>query len=99
VQLSARTIRRAILAGDLEASRLTPRRGGWRVYESALTDRMMRRSNRTRPPRDPVVLPAALEARPANADAVLARVKAQLARQGELASGCGACSSLRPTHG
>jgi hypothetical protein len=51
VQLSTRTVRRAILAGDLEASQLTPRRGGWRVYESALADWMLKRSNRTRPPR------------------------------------------------
>ena len=51
VQLSTRTIYRAILAGDLEASQLTQRRGGWRVYESALADWMHKRSNRTRPPR------------------------------------------------
>jgi excisionase family DNA binding protein len=51
VQLSTRTIYRAILAGDLEASQLTQRRGGWRVYESALADWMRKRSNRTRPPR------------------------------------------------
>ena len=51
VQLSTRTIYRAILAGDLEASQLTQRRGGWRVYESALDEWMLKRSNRTRPPR------------------------------------------------
>ncbi len=51
VRLSTRTIYRAILAGDLEASQLTQRRGGWRVYESALEAWMLKRSNRARPPR------------------------------------------------
>jgi excisionase family DNA binding protein len=51
VHLSTRTVYRAILAGDLEASQLTQRRGGWRVYESALDAWMVKRSNRTRPPR------------------------------------------------
>lgn len=65
VQLSTRTVRRAILAGDLEASQLTPRRGGWRVYETAVAQWMERRSNLTRSPREPAVLPAAIESRPA----------------------------------
>jgi excisionase family DNA binding protein len=65
VQLSTRTVRRAILAGDLEASQLTPRRGGWRVYETALADWMTRRSNRIRAPRDPAALPAPIDSRPA----------------------------------
>jgi excisionase family DNA binding protein len=51
VQLSARTVYRAILAGDLDASQLTQRRGGWRIYESAVADWMRKRSNRARPPR------------------------------------------------
>src|SRR4051794_21629548 len=38
VQLSTRTVRRAILAGELEASQLTPRRGGWRIREAAVGD-------------------------------------------------------------
>ena len=50
VQLSART--GAILAGALDASHLTPRRGGWPVYESALAGWPTRRSNSTRGPHE-----------------------------------------------
>jgi Helix-turn-helix domain len=36
VQLSPKTVMRAILSGDLEASQLTGGRGGWRVRERAI---------------------------------------------------------------
>lgn len=48
VQLSSKTVMRAIHAGDLEASQLTRGRGGWRVYETAINDWLTRRSNRQR---------------------------------------------------
>jgi excisionase family DNA binding protein len=64
VQLSTRTVRRAILSGDLEASQLTPRRGGWRIREAAVDDWLARRSNRIHPPREPAVLPAPIQPAP-----------------------------------
>jgi excisionase family DNA binding protein len=51
VQLSVKTVMRAIACGDLEASQLSQSRGGWRVYESAISRWMERRSNRSRPSR------------------------------------------------
>ena len=53
---------RAILASDLEASQLTQRRGGWRVYESALEELRCAPPNGTRlaaspPGRRPAVQP------------------------------------------
>jgi excisionase family DNA binding protein len=49
VQLSPRTVMRAIHTGDLEASQLTQGRGGWRVREDAIDDWLAARSNRSRP--------------------------------------------------
>jgi excisionase family DNA binding protein len=46
VQLSAKTVMRAIRAGDLEASQLTQGRGGWRVREDAIAGWLEARSNR-----------------------------------------------------
>src|SRR4051794_27917985 len=57
VQLSVSTVMRAIASGDLEASQLTPSRGGWRVQESAIASWMETRSNRTRPRHVPSVGP------------------------------------------
>lgn len=54
VQLSTKTVMRAIAAGDLEASQLTQGRGGWRIRESAIEQWMDNRSNRRREPRAPV---------------------------------------------
>ena len=48
VQLSPRTVMRAIHSGDLEASQLTQGRGGWRVREDAIDDWLASRSNRSR---------------------------------------------------
>lgn len=45
VKLSEKTVMRAIEAGDLEASRLTQGRGGWRIFESAIPRWMEARSN------------------------------------------------------
>jgi excisionase family DNA binding protein len=47
VQLSAKTVMRAIRAGDLEASQLTQGRGGWRVREDAIAGWLEARSNRS----------------------------------------------------
>jgi excisionase family DNA binding protein len=47
VQLSTRTVERAIASGDLEASRLTRSRGGWRIEEAAIYRWLERRSNRS----------------------------------------------------
>src|ERR1700759_4658279 len=46
VQLSPKTVMRAVEAGDLEASRLTQTRGGWRIREAAIVACLERRSNR-----------------------------------------------------
>jgi excisionase family DNA binding protein len=48
VQLSSKTVMRAIRSGDLEASQLTQGRGGWRVREDAIDDWLAARSNRSR---------------------------------------------------
>jgi hypothetical protein len=48
VQLSAKTVR-AIRAADLEASRLTQGRGGWRLRDDAIADWLGVRSNRAKP--------------------------------------------------
>jgi hypothetical protein len=47
-QLSAKTVR-AIRAADLEASRLTQGRGGWRLRDDAIADWLGVRSNRAKP--------------------------------------------------
>jgi Helix-turn-helix domain len=47
VQLSPKTVMRAILSGDLEASQLTGGRGGWRVRERAIAAWYEARSNRS----------------------------------------------------
>ena len=54
VQLSAKTVMRAIRAGDLEASQLTQGRGGWRVREDAIVGWLEVRSNRADPGRSPM---------------------------------------------
>lgn len=46
VQLSSKTVMRAIRAGDLEASQLTQGRGGWRVRDDAVARWLEARSNR-----------------------------------------------------
>jgi len=46
VQLSSKTVMRAIRAGDLEASQLTQGRGGWRVRDDAIASWLETRSNR-----------------------------------------------------
>jgi len=46
VKLSQKTVMRAIRAGDLEASQLTPSRGGWRIREEAIAEWFEARSNR-----------------------------------------------------
>jgi excisionase family DNA binding protein len=56
VQLSAKTVMRAIQAGELEASQLTQSRGGWRVREQAIAAWLEARSNRHRGPRQPADL-------------------------------------------
>jgi excisionase family DNA binding protein len=67
VQLSSKTVMRAIHAGDLEASQLTRGRGGWRIYETAISDWLERRSNRQRATSVPdvrAIEPAGLPRRP-----------------------------------
>src|SRR3954470_4710209 len=62
VQLSTKTVMRAICAGELEASQLTQTRGGWRVQHAAIERWMEVRSNRHRSrvaairPSDPTAL-------------------------------------------
>lgn len=51
VQLSSKSVMRAITAGHLEASQLTQGRGGWRVRVEAIDEWMDARSNRARRPR------------------------------------------------
>jgi excisionase family DNA binding protein len=51
VQVSRKTVMRAIEAGELEASQLTQKRGGWRIRPEAIDEWMKLRSNRRRPPR------------------------------------------------
>jgi excisionase family DNA binding protein len=46
VQLSPKTVMRAIRSGELEASQLTQGRGGWRVREPAIATWYKARSNR-----------------------------------------------------
>jgi excisionase family DNA binding protein len=46
VQLSSKTVMRAIRAGDLEASQLTQGRGGWRIRDDAIARWLEARSNR-----------------------------------------------------
>lgn len=53
VQLSPRTVMRAIAAGHLDASQLAQGRGGWRVYEDAVGRWMDARSNQRPEPRAP----------------------------------------------
>jgi len=50
VELSEKTVLRAIAAGDLEASRLTRKRGGWRITHTAI-DRWMKKRSTSRPRR------------------------------------------------
>ena len=66
VQLSAKTVMRAIRAGDLEASQLTQSRGGWRIREDAIQDWLETRSNRsdTRPLADVRAVEPAVPRRP-----------------------------------
>ena len=45
VRVSARTVMRAIRAGQLQASQLNQGRGGWRIYESAIDAWMGARCN------------------------------------------------------
>lgn len=52
VQVSRKTVMRAIAAGDLEASQLAER-GAWRINERAISRWMEYRSNRIRPRRPP----------------------------------------------
>jgi excisionase family DNA binding protein len=66
---SSKTVMRAIMAGELEASQLG-RRGTWVVRVSAIDEWLERRSNRVRPPRPlPDVRRVNAEARPAPAGA------------------------------
>lgn len=51
VRVSCKTVMRAIQAGELEASQLARKRGGWRIMPAAVEDWMQARSNRQRPPR------------------------------------------------
>lgn len=53
VKVSPRTVLRAIRAGELEASELNERRGGWRIYASAIADWMERRATRRSGPSSP----------------------------------------------
>jgi excisionase family DNA binding protein len=46
VQLSSKTVMRAIRAGDLEASQLAQSRGGWRIREDSIARWLQARSNR-----------------------------------------------------
>jgi excisionase family DNA binding protein len=66
VQLSAKTVMRAIRAGDLEASQLTQSRGGWRIREDAIQGWLETRSNRadTRPLPDVRAVEPAVPRRP-----------------------------------
>jgi hypothetical protein len=47
VKLSSQTVIRAIRAGDLEASRLTEDREGWRIRDEAILGRLETRSTRS----------------------------------------------------
>jgi excisionase family DNA binding protein len=60
VQVSERTVARAIQAGQLVASQLHQGRGGWRIYESAVANWMSLRSE----PREPAPPPAARRVQP-----------------------------------
>jgi excisionase family DNA binding protein len=51
VRVSCKTVMRAIQAGELEASQLARKRGGWRIMPAAVEEWMRARSNRRRPPR------------------------------------------------
>jgi excisionase family DNA binding protein len=51
VRVSCKTVMRAIEAGELEASQLARKRGGWRIMPAAVEEWMQVRSNRRRPPR------------------------------------------------
>jgi excisionase family DNA binding protein len=67
VQLSERTVMRAINAGHLEASGLAQGRGGWRVYEDAIPRWMQTRSNQRREPRTLADVAATAAANPSAA--------------------------------
>ena len=47
-KVSVKTVMRAIDAGQLEASRLTQERGGWRITEPSIHEWLSRRSNQRR---------------------------------------------------
>jgi excisionase family DNA binding protein len=51
VRVSCKTVMRAIQAGELEASQLARKRGGWRVMPAAVEEWVQARSSRRRPPR------------------------------------------------
>lgn len=51
VRVSCKTVMRAIQSGELEASQLARKRGGWRIMPAAVEEWMQARSNRRRPPR------------------------------------------------
>lgn len=51
VQVTVKTVMRAIAAGHLIASQLNQVRGGWRILPSAVDDWLDLRSNRRRAPR------------------------------------------------
>lgn len=52
VKVHPRTVKRAIDSGDLEASQLNPKKGGWRIeWPAAVVAWLLVRSNRERAPR------------------------------------------------
>ena len=64
VQLSPRTVMRAVRAGDLDASQLTQSRGGWRIEEPAIAAWLAARSNHPRHRRLPEGLVAEVASAP-----------------------------------